>query len=310
MGLLAEGKWVDQWYDTKSTKGAYVRKDSSFRQWIKADGSTPFKPEKDRYHLYVSCACPWAHRTLIFRKLKKLEEVISISVVDPVMLENGWEFHNSKGSIPDNINNKKFLYEIYLMADSQFEGRVTVPVLWDKKEKTIVNNESSEIIRMLNIEFIEFCNHSIDYYPENLRQKIDEINAFVYDNINNGVYKCGFATEQEVYEEAFNKLFGALDKIEGILEENDYLVKNTLTEADWRLFTTLIRFDAVYVGHFKCNLKRLADYKNISKYLKNLYNIPGIKETVNFDHIKRHYYVSHRTINPTGIVPVGPKLDL
>lgn len=310
MGLLVEGKWIDQWYDTKSTKGAYVRKDSSFRQWIKADGSSAFKPEKDRYHLYVSYACPWAHRTLIFRKLKKLEGVISISIVDPVMLGNGWEFHDSPGSIPDEINNKEFLYEIYKLADPQYSGRVTVPVLWDKKEKTIVNNESSEIIRMFNSEFCEYADDSLDYYPESPRNEIDEVNAFVYDNINNGVYKCGFATIQEAYEIAFNNLFNALDKIEERLKDSDYLAANTLTEADWRLFTTLVRFDAVYVGHFKRNLKRLADYKNISKYSKDLYNIPGVKETVNFDHIKRHYYISHRTINPTGIVPVGPELEL
>jgi len=310
MGLLVEGKWLDQWYDTKSTKGAYVRKDSSFRQWIKADGSSTFKPEKDRYHLYVSYACPWAHRTLIFRKLKKIEEIISISVVDPIMLENGWEFHDSPGSIPDEINNKEFLYEIYKLADPEYSGRVTVPVLWDKKEKTVVNNESSEIIRMLNSEFNEYADNSVDYCPEDLRNEIDEVNSFVYNNINNGVYKCGFATTQEAYENAFNNLFGALDKIEEKLTDNDYLVGNKITEADWRLFTTLIRFDPVYVGHFKCNLKRIADYKNLSGYLKRLYQIPGIEETVNFDHIKRHYYVSHRTINPTGVVPVGPELNL
>lgn len=310
MGLLVEGKWLDQWYDTKSTKGEFVRKDSAFRQWIKNDGSTPFKPQKDKYHLYVSYVCPWAHRTLIFRKLKKLEEVISISVVDPIMLENGWEFHDGPGNIPDEINNKEFLYEIYKSADPEYSGRVTVPVLWDKKEKTIVNNESSEIIRMFNSEFNEYADNSVDYYPESLQSEIDEVNAFVYENINNGVYKCGFATTQEVYESAFHELFNALNNIEERLKDSDYLVANTLTEADWRLFTTLVRFDAVYVGHFKCNLKRVADYENISKYLKSLYNVPGVKETVNFDHIKRHYYISHKTINPTGIVPSGPELVL
>jgi len=310
MGLLVEGKWIDQWYDTKLTKGAYVRKDSSFRHWIKSDGSSAFKPEKDRYHLYVSYACPWAHRTLILRKLKKLEDVISISIVDSIMLENGWEFHDSPGSITDNINQKEFLYEIYKLADPEYSGRVTVPVLWDKKEKTVVNNESSEIIRMLNSEFNEYADNSVDYCPEDLRNEIDEVNSFVYDNINNGVYKCGFATTQEAYENAFNNLFGALNKIEEKLTDNDYLVGNKLTEADWRLFTTLIRFDPVYVGHFKCNLKRIADYKNISKYLKHLYNVPGVKETVNFDHIKRHYYMSHKTINPTGVVPAGPEITL
>jgi len=310
MGLLVEGKWTDQWYDTKLTKGEFVRKDSAFRQWIRTDGSTPFKPQKDRYHLYISLACPWAHRTLIFRKLKKLEDVISISIVDPIMLENGWEFHDSPGSIPDNINQKEFLYEIYKLADPEYSGRVTVPVLWDKKEKTVVNNESSEIIRMLNSEFNEYADNSVDYCPEDLRNEIDEVNSFVYDNINNGVYKCGFATTQEAYENAFNNLFGALERIEEKFTNKDYLVGDKLTEADWRLFTTLIRFDPVYVGHFKCNLKRIADFKNISKYLKNLYNVPGVKETVNFDHIKQHYYMSHKTINPTGVVPVGPELNL
>jgi len=310
MGLLVEGKWTDQWYDTKSNKGEFVRKDSAFRQWIRTDGSTPFKPQKDRYYLYVSLACPWAHRTLIFRTLKKLEDVINISIVDPIMLENGWEFHDSPGSIRDSINEKTYLYEIYLLADPNYTGRVTVPILWDKKEKTIVSNESSEIIRMFNSEFNEYADNSVDYYPEDLRSEIDEVNSFVYDNINNGVYRCGFATTQEAYEGAFNNLFNALDKIEDMLKGKDYLVGNKLTEADWRLFTTLIRFDPVYVGHFKCNLKRIADYKNISKYLKSLYNVPGVKETVNFDHIKRHYYISHKTINPTGIVPSGPELVL
>jgi len=310
MGLLVDGKWTDQWYDTKSTKGEFVRKESAFRQWIKADGSTPFKPEENRYHLYVSLACPWAHRTLIFRKLKKLEDLISLSIVDPIMLENGWEFHDSPGSIPDEINHKEFLYEIYQLAHSEYFGRVTVPVLWDQKERAIVNNESSEMIRMFNSEFKEYADNSVDYYPEDLRHEIDKVNAFVYDTVNNGVYKCGFATTQEAYESAFNKLFHALDEIEERLKDNDYLVGNTLTEADWRLFTTLIRFDAVYVGHFKCNKKRIADYSNLSRYLKYLYNIDGIKETVNLDHIKRHYYISHTTINPTGIVPTGPELTL
>jgi len=309
MGLLVEGNWTDQWYDTKSTQGKFVRKESVFRNWVKADGSTPFKPQKDRYHLYISLACPWAHRTLIFRKLKKLENIINISIVDPIMSENGWEFHDSPGNIPDHVNEKKYLYEIYQLADSNYSGRVTVPVLWDKEEKTIVNNESSEIIRMFNSEFSKYADNSMDYYPEDLRNEIDEINSFVYDDINNGVYKCGFATSQEAYEGAFNNLFSALDKIEDMLEDREYLVNNTITEADWRLFTTLIRFDAVYVGHFKCNKKRIADYSNLSRYLKCLYHIEGVKETVNFDHIKGHYYVSHSTINPTGIVPVGPELD-
>ena len=309
MGLLVEGKWVDQWYDTKSTKGEFVRKDSSFRQWVKADGSTLFNPEKNRYHLYVSLACPWAHRTLIFRKLKKLDDVISVSVVDPIMAEQGWHFSEYLGSTLDEINHKDFLYEVYQLADAKYTGRVTVPVLWDKKENTIVSNESSEIIRMFNEEFKEFSDNSIDYYPEKLRSNIDEINAFIYEGINNGVYRCGFATTQTAYEKAFDKLFTALEKVEAMLERNEYLVNNIITEADWRLFTTLIRFDAVYVGHFKCNKKRIADYPNLSRYVKYLYNIDGVKETVNFDHIKRHYYISHTTINPTGVVPAGPEFD-
>ncbi len=308
MGLLADGKWVDQWYDTKASKGKFVRQNSKFRQWIKADGSTAFEPEAGRYHLYVSLACPWAHRTLIYRTLKELEKIISISIVDPVMLENGWEFHDSPGSIPDPIHQADYLYQIYLKADPEYTGRVTVPVLWDKKTKTIVNNESSEIIRIFNTEFNALTSNELNFYPENLHNAIDQINAFIYDNINNGVYKAGFATTQEAYEEAFDNLFQAIDKIEAILKNNTYLIGDHLTEADWRLFTTLIRFDAVYVGHFKCNKKRIADYPHLSRYLRELYNYPGIKETVNFDHIKRHYYVSHRTINPTGVVPAGPDL--
>ncbi len=260
--------------------------------------------------MYVSLACPWAHRTLIFRKLKGLEEIIPISIVDPIMLENGWEFHDSTGSIIDGVNGASYLYEIYLKADSGYYGRVTVPVLWDKKEKTIVNNESAEIIRMFNSEFNQLTGNELDFYPQNLMREIDAMNIFVYGNINNGVYKAGFATTQEAYEEAVNHLFDSLERIEDVLKQNKYLVGNQLTEADWRFFTTLIRFDAVYVGHFKCNKKRIVDYPNISRYLKHLYNYSGIKETVNFNHIKRHYYVSHRTINPTSVVPVGPELNL
>ena len=310
MGLLVNGQWVDQWYDTKATQGKFVRKDSAFRDWVKADGSSPFLPEAGRYHLYVSLACPWAHRTLIFRKLKGLEEIIPVSVVDPIMLENGWEFHDSPGSIPDDVNGASFLYEIYQKADPEYSGRVTVPVLWDKKTGTIVSNESSEIIRMFNTEFNELTGNTADYYPEALRALIDETNDFVYHNVNNGVYKCGFATTQEAYEDAFANLFAALDRLEERLSRDRYLTGGQITEADWRLFTTLVRFDPVYVGHFKCNKKRIADYPALTRYLKELYNHPGIQETVNMDHIKRHYYVSHRTINPTGVVPVGPVLDL
>lgn len=310
MGLLVKGKWVDKWYDTDSSDGKFEREKSTFRNWIKSDGSTKFLPEKNRYHLYVSLACPWAHRTLILRKLKKLEDIISISIVDPLMLEKGWEFSNYPGSIPDSVNGANYMYEIYLKSDKNFTGRVTVPVLWDKKEKTIVNNESSEIIRMFNSDFSDFTDVNTDYYPKGLKKKIDEINDFVYSNINNGVYKCGFATTQNAYEEAFEDLFSALDRIENILDENEYLCGEKLTEADIRLFTTLIRFDPVYYGHFKCNLKQISDYKNLYRYIKTIYNYPGIKETVNFTHIKEHYYKSHKTINPSGIVPKGPQIDL
>lgn len=309
MGFLLNGKCVDQWYDTKQTKGKFVRQESKFREWIKADGSTPYTPEKDRYHLYVSLACPWAHRTLIYRNLKGLEDIISVSIVDPIMLENGWEFHESSGSTLDDLYNSRFLYEVYLKSDASYNGRVTVPILWDKKTNSMVNNESSEIIRIFNSEFNELTGNALDFYPEILRNEIDQINEFVYANINNGVYKAGFATTQEAYEEAVENLFQALDRVEDILSKQRYLVGDQITEADWRLFTTLIRFDPVYVGHFKCNIKQIADYQYLSRYVGELYNYSGVKETVNFDHIKRHYYVSHRTINPTGIVSKGPELD-
>jgi len=310
MGLLVEGKWQDKWYDTKSTGGRFVRGESQFRDWITADGSSGFKAESHRYHLYISLACPWAHRTLIFRKLKKLEEAISLSIVDPLMQENGWEFTEYAGSIPDTLNGSQYLHQIYTAAKEDYTGRVTVPVLWDKEKKTIVNNESSEIIRMLNSEFNEFGDPSLNFYPQELRDEIDRINAIVYANINNGVYKCGFATKQEAYEEAFNNLFGTLDQIENLLSEHRYLVGDKMTEADWRLFTTLLRFDSVYYTHFKCNLRRIEEYPNLSNYLKELYQHAGVKETVNFKHIKEHYFKSHKTINPMGIVPIGPELDL
>jgi len=305
MGLLIDGRWQDQWYDTKSTGGAFKRQESAFRNWITADGSSGFKAEPGRYHLYVSLACPWAHRTLIFRKLKKLEDAITVSVVEPLMLENGWEL--APGADP--VNGKSFLYQVYTEVKPDISGRVTVPVLWDKRERTIVSNESAEIIRMLNSEFDAFGDASLDFYPEELRAEIDEINAYVYDRVNNGVYKAGFATEQKIYEDAFDRLFEALDTLEERLGRQRWLVGNRQTEADWRLFTTLVRFDPVYVGHFKCNLRRIQDYPNLSNYLRDLYQTDGFAETVSFDHIKRHYYGSHKTINPTGIVPKGPALN-
>jgi putative glutathione S-transferase len=312
MGLLVEGKWTDQWYETESTGGRYLRKDSSFRDFVRADGSTRFAPEAGRYHLYVSLACPWAHRTLVFRKLKGLEEAISVSVVHPLMLEHGWSFAEAPGAVPDSVNSAKYLHEIYTRAKADYTGRVTVPVLWDREHKTIVNNESSDIIRMMNSEFSAVATRADerDFYPEALRTRIDAINEFVYPKINNGVYRCGFATTQAAYEEAFVALFDALDRLEEVLATQRYLVSGGQTEADWRLFTTLVRFDPVYVGHFKCNLRRIADYPNLSGYLRDLYQVPGVAETVNFEHIKNHYYGSHGTINPTRVVPLGPVLDL
>jgi len=306
MGLLQAGRWVDQWYDTKSQGGAFKRQDSNFRQWIgsaePADGQTLFKPEAGRYRLYVSLACPWAHRTLIFRSLKQLEDIIDVVVVEPLMLENGWEL-----SDPDY--DLEFLYQLYLKADPNYEGRVTVPVLWDKHTQTIVSNESAEIIRMLNQAFNHLTGNSHDYYPVALRTEIDTINERVYEKINNGVYRAGFATTQQAYETAYFELFEALDWLESKLSQKRYLLGEQLTEADWRLFTTLIRFDAVYHGHFKTNRQRLADYPALSGYVRELYQIPGVAATVNFEHIKTHYYASHTSINPSGVVPVGPNLD-
>lgn len=315
MGLLQDGKWVDQWYDTKSTGGNFVRTTTQFRNWVTADGSAGptgtggFKAESGRYHLYISLACPWASRTLIMRALKGLEDHITISVVHPLMLENGWTFEEGDGVIADTELNKDYLYQVYLAAQPNYSGRVTVPVLWDKKTKTIVNNESAEIMRMFNTAFNDLTGNTDDYYPEDLQADIDAMNDFVYPNINNGVYKAGFATSQTVYEKEVKALFEALDKLEALLSSQNYLVGNTFTEADIRLFTTLVRFDAVYYGHFKTNIRRLVDYPNLWAYTKRIYNMPGIAETVNFDHIKQHYYGSHKTINPTGVVPVGPDLD-
>ncbi|WP_119459191.1 glutathione S-transferase family protein [Rhodospirillaceae bacterium SYSU D60014] len=309
MGLLIDGVWHDQWYDTAKSGGRFVRGESSFRNEITADGSSGFKAEPGRYHLYVSLACPWAHRTLIFRKLKRLEDVISLSVVDWLMAENGWQFSERPGCIPDHVNGARFLHEVYTKAQPDYTGRVTVPVLWDKKRETIVCNESAEIIRMLNSAFDAFGDSSLDFYPKALRGEIDTVNARVYDGINNGVYKTGFATTQEAYDTAFDALFAALDEIEDRLARQRYLAGDRLTEADWRLFTTLVRFDAVYVGHFKCNRQRLVDYPNLWNYTRALYQVPGVASTVDMRHIKGHYYESHRTINPAGIVPKGPAID-
>ncbi len=316
MGLLVDGVWTDRWYDTRSTGGRFKRQSSQFRNWITPDGAAGpsgeagFAADKVRYHLYVSLACPWAHRTLIFRKLKGLEDAISVDVVHHAMGELGWVFDESVAdATPDTVNGKDKLYEVYLEAQSDYTGRVTVPVLWDKDRKTIVNNESSEIIRMLNSAFDHVGATGADFYPEDLRAEIDEVNATVYTNVNNGVYKAGFATTQEAYNEAVGALFETLDALEDRLSGQRYLAGSRMTEADWRLFTTLVRFDPVYVSHFKCNLRKISDYPNLSNYLRELYQVPGVAETVNFVHIKHHYFGSHGTINPTGIVPVGPEVD-
>jgi putative glutathione S-transferase len=315
VGLLQEGKWVDRWYQTEDTGGRFVRKSAKFRNWITADGSPGssgsggFKAEKGRYHLYVSLACPWAHRTLIFRSLKGLGSFISVSVVHWYMAEDGWTFEPCEGVMSDTINGSKFLHQVYTAAAPDYSGRVTVPVLWDKKDKTIVSNESSEIIRMLNNAFDDLGAKPGDYYPTKFRPEIDEINKRVYSSLNNGVYKCGFATTQRAYEEALIPIFDTLDWLEEKLSSNRYLLGNFITEADWRLFTTLVRFDPVYVGHFKCNIRRLKDYPNLSDYVRDLYQVPGVAETVNIEHIKKHYYGSHETINPTRVIPVGPYID-
>ena len=315
MGLLIDGAWHDEWYDTAETGGRFRRQDSSFRSWVTADGTegpagnAGFKAEPGRYHLYVSLACPWAHRTLIMRAFKGLSSMIDVSIVHWLMLDRGWTFKGGPGVVPDPIHEADYLYQIYTAADPHYTGRVTVPVLWDKKRATIVNNESSEIIRMFNSAFDEAGARPGNYYPSDLADEIDAVNARVYDTLNNGVYKAGFATTQEAYEEAVEPLFGTLDWLEDRLSRASYLCGDRLTEADVRLFTTLVRFDAVYVGHFKCNRRRIADYPALSAHTRRIYHEPGVAETVNFQHIKRHYYESHRTINPTGIVPVGPDLD-
>ncbi len=315
MGRLIDGKWRDEWYDTKKTGGRFERQESAFRSWVTADGTAGpsgdggFKAEPGRYHLYVSLACPWAHRTLIFRALKGLEDIVSVSVVNPLMLDEGWTFEPGEGVVADGVNGTRRLYEVYTKADADYTGRVTVPVLWDRKTGTIVNNESAEIIRMFNTAFDGVGAVGPDFYPEALRDEIDALNEAIYDRVNNGVYKAGFATTQAAYEEAVEALFAELDTLDERLASRRYLAGARLTEADWRLFTTLVRFDAVYHGHFKCNLRRLVDYPNLWGWTRELYQMPGIAQTVNLRHIKEHYYRSHRAINPSGIVPAGPHID-
>ncbi len=316
MGLLIDGQWHDQWYDTESTGGRFVRQASQFRNWVTADGQPGptgdggFAAEPGRYHLYVSYACPWAHRTLIFRALKGLTAAISLSVVHWYMGEQGWSFAPGPGVTGDSLHQAEYLHQVYTRANPEYTGRVTVPILWDKQTQTIVNNESAEIIRMLNSAFDGVGAEPGDYYPAARRDEIEAVNDRVYHTVNNGVYKAGFATSQAAYEEAVQPLFETLDWLEARLARQRYLCGDQLTEADWRLFTTLVRFDAVYVGHFKCNLRRIADYPQLSGYLRDLYQVPGVAETVVFDHIKGHYYQSHDTINPTGVVPLGPVLAL
>lgn len=307
MGLLENGVWRMQ-PRTPSAKGAFVRNTAQLRNWISSDGSTPFPAEAGRYHLYVSYACPWAHRTLIFRALKGLQDVISFSVVSPLMLENGWEFTDYPGATGDPVNGFTYSHQLYTTTDPKYSGRSSVPVLWDKQTSSIVSNESSEIIRMLNSAFDAFGGPG-DFYPDDLRPAIDAINERVYETVNNGVYRSGFAVTQDAYEEAVHALFASLDWLESILAENRYLTGSRITEADWRLFPTLIRFDHVYHGHFKCNIRRLVDYPNLFAWTRELYQWPGVAETVNMDHIRTHYYVSQENVNPTRVVAVGPEID-
>lgn len=315
MGLLIDGRWHDQWYDTGDS-GRFQRESAQRRSWVTADGSAGpsgeggFKAEAGRYHLYVSLACPWAHRTLILRKLKGLESLIDVSVVSWLMREQGWTFDRNTGSTGDQLDNLSYLHQRYTADDRHYSGRVTVPALWDKQNGGIVSNESAEIIRMFNSAFDGLTGNQLDFYPEPLRERIDQLNELIYPAVNNGVYRAGFATTQEAYEEAFDELFAMLDELEALLDENRYLAGEYLTEADIRLFTTLIRFDTVYHGHFKCNLRRIEDYPSLSNWLRELYHWPGIAETVDFTHIKSHYYASHATINPTGVIPKGPQQDV
>ena len=307
MGLLIEGVWYDQWYDTKSHGGRFVRQSSPFRDWVTADGSSGFPAEAGRYHLYVSYACPWAHRALILRKLKGLEKVISVDPVHWFMGENGWQFDADH---PDTVNGARYLHENYVRAKPDYTGRVTVPTLWDRQTGTIVNNESADLVRILNGEFNTFARYpERDFRPADLRDEIEAVNERVYHTVNNGVYKAGFATAQAAYEEAVDALFDSLDWLEDRLSRQRYVAGDRLTEADIRLFTTLLRFDPVYVGHFKCNKYRIADYPNLWNYTRDLYQLPGVAETVRMDHIKNHYYQSHPKVNPTGIVPKGPIVD-
>lgn len=312
MGLLVEGNWADQWYDTAANQGEFKRQDSLFRNWVTADGSAGptgnggFKAEPGRYHLYVSLACPWAHRTLIFRQLKGLEEIISVSVVEPLMLEQGWMFSEQ---YPDHLYGLDYLHQTYSKAEPTVTSRVTVPVLWDKQSQAIVSNESADIIRMMNSAFNKITGNTIDYYPADLRSGIDQLNDWIYPTINNGVYRAGFATTQRAYEDAYADLFAALDNLEQRLATQRYLCGDRITEADWRLFTTLVRFDAVYFGHFKTNRQRVEDYDNLSAYVRDLFQQPGVGATVDIPYIKKHYYGSHKTINPTGIVPLGQEID-
>src|SRR5882672_4386748 len=314
-GQMIDGVWHTQFHDTKSTGGRFKRTEPKFRNWVTPDGSagpsgqSGFPAARDRYHLYVSLACPWAHRTVIMRKLKGLEEIVSISVVEPLYGPHGWRFGTSAGTIPDGVNGAGELAEIYLRADPKYTGRVSVPVLWDKDRRTIVNNESAEIIRMLNGAFGRFTNVRTDYYPPALRDEIDRVNTLVYDNVNNGVYRTGFATTQEAYEEAFRAVFAALDEIESRLSRRRYLAGGEITEADWRLFPTLVRFDAVYYSHFKCNLRHVYEYPALWGYTREFYQMPGIAATVSIEEYKMHYYGSHRNLNPSGIIPAGPRLN-
>ncbi|MVO17699.1 glutathione S-transferase family protein [Parasedimentitalea huanghaiensis] len=316
MGLLIDGKWHDQWYDTDSTGGAFKRADAKFRNWITADGSAGisgqdgFKAESGRYHLYVSLACPWAHRTLIFRALKSLQDHISVSVVHPDMLNEGWTFETDEhGATGDDLFGLTHAHQIYTQAVPDFTGRVTVPILWDKQRKTIVSNESSEIIRMFNSAFNDLTGNTDDYWPQEMREPIEAVNARIYSSLNNGVYKCGFATTQEAYDAAIEPLFDTLEWLEDLLSQHRYLLGEKVTEADWRLFTTLARFDSVYHLHFKCNRKRLIDYPNLWAYTRELYQWPGVAETVGMQHIVRHYHYSHDSINPSRIIPTNPVLD-
>ncbi|EAW39050.1 glutathione S-transferase family protein [Lyngbya sp. PCC 8106] len=308
LGMLVDGKWTTEWKE-QDNQGKFNRMPTQFRNWIKQDGSSAFTVEQSRYHLYVSLACPWAHRTLMMRNLKGLQDVISVSIVDPEMGENGWNFSEEPGCIPDIVNSCNYLRELYLKANPQYTGRVTVPVLWDKPNQHMINNESREIIRMLDVEFEAYSKSGFNLYPEELQEQIDQTIDAIYQPINNGVYRSGFASTQTAYEEAVTELFKHLDHWEQVLESQRYLCGNKLTEADVCMFTTLFRFDPVYHGHFKCNLRRIVDYPNLWNYVKDIYQTPGVKETCNLDHIKRHYYKSHTQINPTRVVPIGPMIN-